>query len=710
MSGLSAAFGLTSAPDWQQQYEITVLQLGWRLGGKGASGRNSDAQERIEEHGLHVWGGFYENAFRIMRACYAELHRPPGSPLGTFEEAFKPCPLVSWIENLNGAWLPWNNDFPEYAGAAPGDGQPMPSLFDGLLRVLEWVIQTAFSSSLDIAAGSADTAQASGRDRPAWIEPLVAAGIAASEVRRLTHDPALDVRLKTGAFPAVYSHLVDAFKILRTLPDDIASHSLIAHQAAVWLLQEFRKCVLPSGRLDGEPVGIRRALILVDLGLAEVIGILSDGVLFDGFDVLDNEDLSAWFTRHGASAASVSSAVVRGVYDFIFAFQHGDPAQPMLAAGAGLRCIFRLIMWYKGAIFWKMQAGMGDTVFGPLYQVLRERGVSFEFFQQVQTLELSQDKTSIQSIQVGVQATLKTGSYQPLVSVEGLPCWPNAPLYEQLVQGQELQAQGINLEDPWANWPLVSTYTLTVGVDFDQVILATSLAPLKNIAQELIDASPAFTNLVERVQTVQTQAFQLWLNPNLASLGWEAGSTVLTSFAHPFETWADMSQVTPREVWPPGQQPGSIAYFCGVLIDANPIPPFSDHGFPAQQIALAKQYSLAWIKQNLPILWPRAATNTGTFDWTLVDDPGNQTGPGRFDSQYWRANISPAERYVLSVPGSTQYRLTATGSGFQNLFLAGDWTLNGLNFGCIESATMGGLQVSQAICGYPQEIVGEKDI
>lgn len=65
---------------------------------------------------------------------------------------------------------------------------------------------------------------------------------------------------------------------------------------------------------------------------------------------------------------------------------------------------------------------------------------------------------------------------------------------------------------------------------------------------------------------------------------------------------------------------------------------------------------------------------------------------------------------MLSVPGSTKYRLTAAGSGFANLYLAGDWTLNGLNFGCIESATMGGLEVSQAICGYPKEIVGTTDV
>jgi len=36
---LSAAWGLTSLPNWRDDYDITVYQMGWRLGGKGASGR-----------------------------------------------------------------------------------------------------------------------------------------------------------------------------------------------------------------------------------------------------------------------------------------------------------------------------------------------------------------------------------------------------------------------------------------------------------------------------------------------------------------------------------------------------------------------------------------------------------------------------------------------------------------------------------------------
>src|SRR5581483_8745209 len=64
---MAAAFELTR-PELQGQFAVTVYQVGWRLGGKGASGRGPGG--RIEEHGLHLWMGFYENAFRLLRECY----------------------------------------------------------------------------------------------------------------------------------------------------------------------------------------------------------------------------------------------------------------------------------------------------------------------------------------------------------------------------------------------------------------------------------------------------------------------------------------------------------------------------------------------------------------------------------------------------------------------------------------------------------------
>ena len=137
VGALCAAWELTSSPDWQECYDITVHQLGWRLGGKGASGRNTALGQRIEEHSLHIWAGFYENAFRIMRECYAELGRPPGTPLATVDGAFKPHQLVTLEEERDGAWTSWNIETPLHPGV-PGEGAapPVPQTPAGYLPVL----------------------------------------------------------------------------------------------------------------------------------------------------------------------------------------------------------------------------------------------------------------------------------------------------------------------------------------------------------------------------------------------------------------------------------------------------------------------------------------------------------------------------------------------------------------------------------------------
>jgi len=684
MGAMATAYGITESPNWQENYDITIYQLGWRIGGKGASGRNKAQEERIEEHGLHVWGGFYENAFRVMRSCYQELNRPSTMPLATWDEAFKPNAMVSWMEELQ-PWIAWNNRFPEYS-STPGDGTPMPSLFEGMLRIVEWVIQTYVDGiipGLDVKDKDLNIP----KTKPTYSEEIIS-------------------RLERVFQKKHHKLILEVYKYIKDIEPKQLSGSNELSIKIIELLELNQKERQSSDTMSN---GERRAEILIDLGIAEVKGIIEDGVLINGFEAINDIDLKAWFTKHGAQETSVESGVVVGSYDFIFAYEDGDPNKPFLEAGTGLQMIFRLIMWYKGAIFWKMQAGMGDTVFSPFYEVLKSKGVKFKFFQKVLNLSLSEDKKTISTITIGEQATVKSGNYDPLVDVLDLPCWPSEPLYDQLVEGDELKKQNVNLESPWTSWPMVNTYTLEQGTnkDFDIVVLATSLAPINEIGSELIENNSEWKAMMENVKTTQTQAFQLWMLPTLVKLGWLKGSTVLTGYGHPFETWADMSQVIDKEEWKNSDEvPGSIAYFCGCLPDANPIPPYSDNNFPAEQKALVKQNAITWIKKYLAGIWPNAEIQN-QINWDLLLDLDSNQGEARFNSQYWRANIAPAERYVLSLPNTTKFKLKADQSGFTNLFLAGDWVQNGLNFGCIESATMGGLQASRGICGYPTEIVGE---
>ena len=56
-------------------------------------------------------------------------------------------------------------------------------------------------------------------------------------------------------------------------------------------------------------------------------------------------------------------------------------------------------------------------------------------------------------------------------------------------------------------------------------------------------------------------------------------------------------------------------------------------------------------------------------------------------------------QWMMRAPGSDAYRLRTDESGYDNLVLAGDWTDNGLNAGCIEAAVLSGLQAANALLG-----------
>ena len=68
IGGLTAAYELTD-PKLQNKYDITLYQMGWRLGGKCATGRNQDRNMRIEEHGIHAFAGSYYNGLTMMKNC-----------------------------------------------------------------------------------------------------------------------------------------------------------------------------------------------------------------------------------------------------------------------------------------------------------------------------------------------------------------------------------------------------------------------------------------------------------------------------------------------------------------------------------------------------------------------------------------------------------------------------------------------------------------
>jgi uncharacterized protein with NAD-binding domain and iron-sulfur cluster len=456
-----------------------------------------------------------------------------------------------------------------------------------------------------------------------------------------------------------------------------------------------------------------RTWISIDAIGTMLVGVLADDVIGRGPDAINDINFNDWVKSHGGSKELLDSCLIQSAYDSSFALFHWSN-NPDMEAGTILRGAARMFLMYRGSITWRFAAGTGDTVFAPLYETLKARGVKFEFFHEVTELVCpASGPMEVTEIHFNRQATLSVPVYEPLVSVNGLPCWPDTPRFSQLVEGAQLKADKIDLESFWTPWAGGTPRVLKQGVDFDRVICGLSLDPLRFVAKKLTARSGRWQRMLRFLQTNRTQAFQLWLNEDLLSLGWKHGPSLLSTFGEPLDTWADLSITLPYETWPAAQAPKIVGYFCGSMTDSNfDFPPRTDHAYPALEEALAKKEALEFIEHKLQYLWPKAFTTdpmTGKkeFRWELLVDPDNRAGPDRLDSQWWRANVDPSERYVLSVTNSSGHRLNPGETGFKNLVLVGDYTQCGLNAGCMEGAIISGAMGARAICGFPAHVPGE---
>jgi uncharacterized protein with NAD-binding domain and iron-sulfur cluster len=256
--------------------------------------------------------------------------------------------------------------------------------------------------------------------------------------------------------------------------------------------------------------------------------------------------------------------------------------------------------------------------------------------------------------------------------------------------------------------------TLRVVSDFDFVVLGVGLGAIPYVCKDFLARDPRWRLMVERVKTIATQAFQLWLNEDFEALGWPHPQMCVTGFVKPFDTWADMRHLIPEENWP--RQPRAIAYFCSVLPDVSADLAPVDAEYPVARREAVRQSALRFLQRDMKHFWPNAVSPTGEFRWELLIDPHEHEPTGaattsdesRFNSQFWTANVNPSDRHSLALPGSSQYRISPLDNTYDNLTIAGDWTSCGLNLGCVEAAVMSGRLAAHALSHAPSlaDIIG----
>jgi uncharacterized protein with NAD-binding domain and iron-sulfur cluster len=704
MAGLTTAYNLTKTTALREQYEVTIYQMGWRLGGKAASGR--DAGGRNLEHGLHVWFGYYECAFRLLQEVYAARAPTPGSPLQTWTDAFKPQKHTGVGIEVGGQWSHVSIDWPEKSGF-PGDGQPVMPLSGALTLLLGWVRDMFF----DVVADWRDelTEQAPAPSDALRFLKATRAGLEPHSIFQEIAEQ-LAARARLTALEALEASFLWFMSLGRDLTIFGRSH-LDGIVFLLWQIDRLYRAGPYKDSVDPKVVMIGHVL---NVFAATMAGAVEDLIVPNAsFETIDDEDFGDWLLRHGADPTIVAtSSLVRLLYDISFQYPDGDPDRTRTcAAGSGLGSVVRMLATYKGSMLYHVQAGFGDAVIAPIYEVLQAQGVKFAFFRKVKALELSDDGQRVERVRLDRQADILAEPYRPTMMVSGMRCWPTQPFWDQIADGARLEQNEVNFESHWNPEPPVGEEVLTHGQDYDQVVLAIAMGGYKplgddpGLCAELVARGGAFADFVRNTDIVPTLALQIWSDRSLEQLGWMTGKSATVSGPQPFDIWAEMSQVLPAEAWPMGARPKTLHYFCGSYPTQLYKAAATQANVPALAAAEIRGLALNWLKTRADAWWPTACQG-GAFDWSALHDPSGAVGEARLDAQFLRANIDPTECCVASAAGQTRYRLYPDQSGFSNLILTGEGCRHGLNATAVEAAVMSGMAASRAICGMPHYIPG----
>lgn len=723
MASLSAAYELTDYEGWQNHYDITVYQVGWRLGGKTATGRG--ICDRVEEHGIHILQGWYDTTFRLLRDVYDERAKKklaPGSPL---QDLFKDglianntTLLTEFIPEL-GKWSNWPLIFPE-TKEQPGEGGPLPMwsvIKKGLALTLEMLLGSPYAKNIGpLAKWILD------RFFPDYLKNTDPAltknpGFAASILKPLVGFIERRARKR-------FSELIDS---ISKLDDADISNQHAKHSRIVELIEKHVRHIEQQGLPYGEGETARRHIAIgICFAYYNIKGVLKDVYepqtkQFD-FTKIDKYDYREWLGMQGAPQWLVDSVIVRFFYTGTFANLVNETGGAV-AAGTALQ-FFAKSVGYKGSFVYQMVYGTGEVMIMPLYEVLQNRGVQFKFFHKIEQVHYGAEKL-IENISYAEQVQLIVPQYNPVKKIMNgsLSAWPAEPLYDQINPNdvERLKAGKINLEDPWANWQDYKKGRLQRGIDFDEVILGIPLGTLKTICSEIIEKDEHWKLMAKNVITTPTQSAQLWFLPNLQELGFNLADWGLPQkfsapnvvvYQNPLYSWLDSSLVLPNENWPAAQRPKFLAYFTGPYVLRKPLPPFTDHSFQARENERLKDAFEQWLYDNAGWFWPKGTTYLYPqgLNFQLLADVNNSTdGYERYASQFFRANVRPTDHYTLSVPNSAQHRLKADASGFDNLYLCGDWIDFGGNVGYIDGTIQSGQQAAQAL-RIEMNLDGHKEI
>lgn len=672
LSGLVTAYELSRTPDLRARFEVDLYQLGHRLGGKLASGRNRTQFDRNEEHGLHVWFGFYANTFALVREIYERWSAPERCPLRSLEDVATPLHRGFLGDPGRGRWSFRAVDHLPNA-VVPGTAALSTGAADWIVGLGAWVRRFM------------DPGPRAEPNRSGPVGRLVA-------VARL-----LERRIVT---------LARRWQILRGEERIDWARRVDRRLAAFqrWVVQP-----LVHRAAARDLVELARR---VDFATAVCRGLLDpeDGIVLDGdLDRINDRDFRQWLLEHGCGPDTARRwSWIEGLYDASFQYIGGDRARPSFEAGTALRFVLRALLTYQGAFVYLIRAGMGEALIAPLFEVLRSQGVRFHFFHRLDDLELDADVQRVRRLHFARQAKVQRDRYEPLVTIKGLRCWTAQPDWSQLENGDTLAVARFDFESRRPS-PVETSVTLELGEDFDQVVLALPLGAIapdrqgQTPCRSWLTAHPHVARAVEAINLVPSVAAQLWLDEDHRGLGWSSPPAVLRSPSW-FSIWCDMTPVIEHEGWS-RPRPCSTLYFCGAAPLRSHLQPTDDIRTKPRELVRARRELSSLLQEHGPDLL--GSVDPRGFDWSILHDPEGREGAARLQAQYVRINVEPSDLCDVAAVGTSVHRLEPHHSGLENLVLAGTWVRTSINSTCVEAAAMSGVAAARALGVTGRRVIGE---
>ena len=574
-SGLAAAFALTKTG----RFDVHVYQMGWRAGGKCATGRDQ-SDYRSLQNGSHYLFGCYHNSFSLIRQAYAVLGSsddPDKECFGRLEEEFESRNLLVGVQRyrrdpdvvpVDGA--PWYRYMPQNM-ASPGDDAKLPTKFDWAIIIFQF----ALGFGIDLCALLLSSIynglffRHSGPERFVglrvclWLFPLDP--FDRSLRARLMRAPLWPIRWLFNGFFWLLSKVLHAFSYITVLllPARLRAgfrrtFSWIGNRLLWFVRASTKWLLLASLRLPTTGSNaVQRSLILSDLAVTLLVGYFRDGLNRPGgFERIDREDFKAWLTRHGAHEDTVESSLITTWYDAVISYKNGDKEHPECSAGVAVQSMLRALLTYKGAFAYQMRAEVGDSFIAPVVKALETLGVQFHFYTRVKHVVVSPEARRVKRIELDVQcehhglgAEFMNVKDRRFPKRERRKSWPAKPLHCEACAALDPALDSYYSAHYVAKRTLLAREEAPAGTGevFDLVVAALPLGMMEDVlvrekhpserlaegedtrpgadaetANELIsvaDTEPAWKDCFGHVRHTESQALRIWFKVPLQPAG-----------------------------------------------------------------------------------------------------------------------------------------------------------------------------------------------